>query len=360
MKNYLSIKFKAFLLRFFTKKRTPNFNILKTKKILFLRYDRIGDMIITTPVFRELKLNRPKIQLDVLASKENIDVIKYNPYISKIYTNNKHNFFKDLITLFLLRKENYDLCIEFDHSVIPHIILRLLIIRPKKIISVKKDGRYSVPGRELKIYDYYTDRENNQHFKDIWLKTLKPIGVESKNSKYDIFLSDYSKNLAKKFLKDSLPYFKIFFNLEGAVKGKKIPFDDFVDISKKIITNFSNVKIFVISSPKNYYSTKLNVDNISNKNIIMSFKTESILEASALLSHADIIVSPDTSIVHIASAYNIPVVSIHEDNEDSFRLFSPTSDIRHTLFSKYSNSLLGYDKSKLIEFLIELIKTLKK
>ena len=45
-----------------------------------------------------------------------------------------------------LRKKKFDVCVEFDHSVIPHAILRLNIINPKIVISVSKEGRYGVKG----------------------------------------------------------------------------------------------------------------------------------------------------------------------------------------------------------------------
>ena len=47
---------KAYLLRKLTKKHSVDFDIQDMLKVFyFLRYDRIGDMIITTSVFRELK-----------------------------------------------------------------------------------------------------------------------------------------------------------------------------------------------------------------------------------------------------------------------------------------------------------------
>ena len=129
-------KIKAYLLRLLTKKKNLPFNLKKSKKVLILKYDRIGDMVVTTPIFRELKNAYPNIRISVLASEENKDVIRYNPYIDKIYTNYKNSILKDLPTLLKLRKKSFDVCIELEHSVIPHAIFRLKIINPKKIIVV--------------------------------------------------------------------------------------------------------------------------------------------------------------------------------------------------------------------------------
>ena len=120
---------KAILLKTLAKKKNVEFNIKDSKKVLMLRYDRIGDMIIATPVFRELKREYPDIEISVLASKSNFIVLKNNPYVDKVYVNNKNNFFLDLPTLLNLRKKRIDVCFEFDHSIVRHAILRLIIIK---------------------------------------------------------------------------------------------------------------------------------------------------------------------------------------------------------------------------------------
>ena len=51
----ISTNIKASILRLITRKKRVDFEVKNAKKILFFRYDRIGDMIISTPVFREFK-----------------------------------------------------------------------------------------------------------------------------------------------------------------------------------------------------------------------------------------------------------------------------------------------------------------
>ena len=68
-------RIKAYLLKLLTKKKSKDLDLKNIKTILFFRYDRIGDMIISTPVFRELKLANPNISISVLASKSNQEVL---------------------------------------------------------------------------------------------------------------------------------------------------------------------------------------------------------------------------------------------------------------------------------------------
>ena len=47
-------------------------DIAKVRKVLILRNDKIGDMIVTSALLRELKKNYPHWQIDVAASRRSI------------------------------------------------------------------------------------------------------------------------------------------------------------------------------------------------------------------------------------------------------------------------------------------------
>ena len=90
--------------------------------------------------------------------------------------------------------------------------------------------------------------------------------------------------------------------------------------------------------------------------VFSSYKTESIIDVAALIQNLQLIITPDTSIVHIASAFDIPIVSIHEKNNDSFRLFAPKSKYSKTVFSEFSDRLDGYNVDIIIKESINLLK----
>jgi ADP-heptose:LPS heptosyltransferase len=352
-------KKKAYLLELITRKRASNFDVKNVKKILFLRYDRIGDMVITTPVFRELKFFFPEIRISVLASKTNQSVLLNNPYIDDIYINHKNNFFRDFLTLFKLRKKKFDVCIEFDHSVVPHAIIRLKIVNPKIIISVEKEGRYGVKGDDLKLYDIYTKKNNNLHFRDIWLETLSPFGIKPKSNHYDLFYTKSQSQIANNFVNKFYNNFLIGVNLEGAVKGKQIKFEDFEKICRSLYNSDRNIRIIVLSAPDKYQIVKEMVLKMELDYVVKSYKTNTILDLAALIDKLDLIITPDTSVAHVASTYNKPIVTIHENNHHSYKLFAPTSKLSRTVFSKSKNSLNGFSLNELIAYCFEIIKLIK-
>ena len=250
------INLKAYLLKLLTKKNFFLFDIKDSKSVLILRYDRIGDMIVSTPIFRELKIAYPNISISVLASKENKDVIKNNPYIDKVYINYKNNIFNDLPVLLKLRK---------------FFALSL--------------------GNSIKI------------------------GV----------------------------------NIEGSFPEKSIQKEELEKICVGLHNNFNNIKIVILTSPDKLLEKRQLISELGLDFVIPSYNTKTIIDAAALIEQLDLIITPDTSIVHIAASFDKPVVSIHENNKDSFRLWSPTSTLSKTVFASSSYGLVNYSVDDIIE-----------
>jgi ADP-heptose:LPS heptosyltransferase len=353
------INLKAYLLKFLTKKNFFLFDIKDSKSVLILKYDRIGDMVLSTPIFRELKLAYPNISISVLASKENRDVIKYNPYVDKIYTNYKNQIFNDLPTLLKLRKKNFDVCIELDHSVIPHAIFRLKILNPKKTISIHKDGRYGVKGVDLKIYDYFTKKDTKSHFGKIWLETLIFFGISPSSYSYDLFLGNIEKEKAKIFAISLGKKIKIGINMEGSFPEKSIQKEELEKICVGLHNNFNNIKIVILTSPDKLLEKRQLISELGLDFVIPSYNTKTIIDAAALIEQLDLIITPDTSIVHIAASFDKPVVSIHENNKDSFRLWSPTSTLSKTVFASSSYGLVNYSVDDIIESASDFLKIIE-
>jgi len=74
----------------------------------------------------------------------------------------------------------------------------------------------------------------------------------------------------------------------------------------------------------------------------------------------NLVITPDTSVVHIASAFDIPIISIHENNLKSFQLFKPQSSISRTVFSEEPDSLNGFKINEVLKFFKEIMNILGK
>ena len=82
-------------------------------KICIARVDRMGDMILTLPIIKGLKLLDKSFIIHVIASEKNYKIVKHFNYIDKIFLlkNSNKNFFSILNKI---RKENYDYFYNFS------------------------------------------------------------------------------------------------------------------------------------------------------------------------------------------------------------------------------------------------------
>ena len=90
------------------------------KKILVIRLNEIGDLVLTTPVFKNLKVAFPKAQLHVLTKPKIDQILNGNKNIDKILNLNpkwlsrggKASWGEAVIFARTLRRERYDLVVE--------------------------------------------------------------------------------------------------------------------------------------------------------------------------------------------------------------------------------------------------------
>jgi hypothetical protein len=95
-------------------------------RVLYLRYDRIGDMIMATPLIRAIASSHPTIQLDVLASPTNAVVLAGNPYVGNVWTLDRKRFASFLRIAPTLRRQRYDAVI--DGMVLQPSVTMLLLM----------------------------------------------------------------------------------------------------------------------------------------------------------------------------------------------------------------------------------------
>ena len=87
---YLIIK--VIQIIFSTKKEQYNeFNKSKINKILIIRLDEIGDVVMTTPFIRELRRNFPKANITLIVKSQTFNLIELCPYVDEILTFNRYS-----------------------------------------------------------------------------------------------------------------------------------------------------------------------------------------------------------------------------------------------------------------------------
>src|SRR3954469_16630165 len=109
-------------------------------KLLFLRHDRLGDMIVSTHVMRVIAESHPGMTLDVLASPANAAGIEGAPYVRKVIRFDRRDPGNYLKTAAALRAERYDVVIDCMVTA-PSVTTLLLMLASNAPYRVGISGR---------------------------------------------------------------------------------------------------------------------------------------------------------------------------------------------------------------------------
>ena len=266
------------------------------KSILFLRYDgKIGDMIVNSLMFREIKKVYSDIRIGVVARGAAIDIIKNNPNVDKIYEYHKNRKkIKDLALK--IKEEKYDLLIDFSEML--RVNQMMLINLCGARINVGIDKEY------WKLFDVSLNiRDINKHISELYIKILKFLGINNINSSYDVFPSDY---LLKDLDLENKKY--CVFNPYAASKHRSFSNENIKKISKIILENNYDTLILIGNEDKIKELKKI---DINKENKVKITETKGMSEVAELVKGADLIITPDTSIVHLAKAFDKKMICIY-------------------------------------------------
>src|SRR5262249_59489588 len=81
-------------------------------RVLFLRHDRAGDMVLSTGVLRAIASSHPTITLDVLASPLNAPILQGADYVGSVITFDKRSLASYPPTALRLRRARYDAVVD--------------------------------------------------------------------------------------------------------------------------------------------------------------------------------------------------------------------------------------------------------
>ncbi|MBU1201202.1 MAG: glycosyltransferase family 9 protein [Nanoarchaeota archaeon] len=294
------------ILFFWTKLKKPPKRI---NKILFIRLEHIGDMVLATPIFESFKKEHPECKIHVLCKTLSEPIIKYNPYVNKIITYDpswmiqrqedpKKTFYSLISTL---RKEKYDLVFEMHGD--PRNNLITFLTGSYTIGYSCRGGGFFLN----KIIQYNPKKRMIEQNLDLITNYCKKT-----TDKTRIFVDNNSKKEATKLMKKynlkSKQY--IIINPLSGRKEKDLTTEEV----NKFIKEYSDQKIVITGS-----KSEIEKNKVYNKytNIINVTGKTNLLVLTEIVQNAKKVIAPDTGIIHIAKAVKTPFEAVYKTTDKS-------------------------------------------
>lgn len=274
---------------------------MKQKRFLICRIDRIGDVVLSTPIPREIKKVYPESFVAVLVREYTKDIYLNNPYVDKIliYDENK----KGLKYFFKKVKEIRSYNFSHAFMLLPDEKLNYMLF----LGGIKHRIGVGHKLYQFLTFTHFVDRKKYiplRHEADYSLDMLRKIGIQTTSIEPEIHLTNEELVEAKKFREK---HSKNGVKLVGinSTSGNSSPNLSINEYRKLIIELSKRKDISVIVTDLNPPKEILNIDNVHYE-MIGSTLRGSIIKFSAL----DVLISSSTGPMHICAALKVPTISV--------------------------------------------------
>ena len=301
------------------------------RNILIVRLGKIGDIIIASSVFYQWKKLFPQNHITLVTLSKSKDVLKYNADVDKIY------FIKRRVLLIFqiikLRLMNFDLLVDLndDQSSTSLFIRRFIKAKIKvgfkfsekditdiSIIQPSKTETHIIERAKTLIESL--DRNFSQ-------SELKPI-LYLGRKELDIVKEELQKHRNNKKI--------VTINISAGASIRYWPEKKWIELINRITGDSLEWMLLILCTKKDESKKESILKQVDPRRIIGTTH-KSFQHYAAYVKNSDILISPDTSAVHIASAFDVPVVAIYPNPEWNFISWQPLSTHFVSIRSKDDN-----------------------
>ncbi|MFH0762820.1 MAG: lipopolysaccharide heptosyltransferase II [Candidatus Omnitrophota bacterium] len=278
------------------------------KRILIVRTDRIGDVLLSTPVVRALREAYPNAYIAMMVSAYTKDIADGNPWLDEAIIYDKDTRHKGWLSslkfsLALGRKK-------FELAVILHPTNRVHLVTffsgiPARIGYGRKLGFLLT--ERIK----HTKQLGRKHEAEYNLDILRHLGIQAVDKSLFMPVKPAAEEWVKQVLGENgiSDDDKILAVHPGASCPSKVwPNERFAEAADRLAEEYK-FKVLVIAGPKDIAQAQAVIKKMRTPALNLAGRT-SVSQLAAVLKKCRLFISNDSGPVHIASAVGTPVISI--------------------------------------------------
>ncbi|MFH1336114.1 MAG: glycosyltransferase family 9 protein [Candidatus Zixiibacteriota bacterium] len=279
------------------------------ERFLVVRTDRIGDLVLSTPVPEAIKSHYPESHITMMVSPYAVDVIRGNPNIDEVIVDDTGNQNKGIKGFFVLLKEIRRR--KFDIAILLKPTLRLAVL----LFLAGVKHRIGTGFRFYQILFnqkvYMHRKVNLKHEVEYNLEMLRPLGIISQRIMPQIYVAPQEKE----FVRNIFDEFKI--TPEDTVvaihpgsgnSSLNLPAKRFAEVADALVEKM-NAKIVFTGSDKERQLIDFIKSKMRYPSIDLTGRT-TIPQLVAVLQNCDVLISNSTGPMHLAAVSGTPTVAI--------------------------------------------------
>ena len=283
----------------------------RPRRVLYLRYNRIGDMIMATGIIRAIATSHASLSVDVVASPANASVLDGNPHVRVVLPFARQEPRELPALLRAIRRAGYDAVVD-GMATAPKPASALLMLASRSPYRVGLAGRgtsrvYTVPAGPT---------DPTAHHIEQMAALAAPFGVDpaSADLRPELLLSSGERERAERewarvaagrsTAVSGASGRRLLVNVSAGKPWRRWPDERFAAALQHLRARDPALAIAVVGSPDEAES----VARVASAGGAVAVRTRRVRDAMALVATADLVFTPDTSISHAASALGTPAV----------------------------------------------------
>lgn len=307
-------------------------------KVLVIRFSSIGDIVLTTPVIRCLKQQKEAIELHYLTKSVFKPILENNPYIDKVHTMDEG--LSAIIEE--LKQEKYDYIIDLHRNI--------RTLRVKRALNVMSYSFNKLNVRKWLLVNLKINMMPDKSIVDRYFETVRSLGIVNDTKGLDYFIPEDVKVTHQDVPMSHWAGY-VGCVIGGSYNTKKFPVSKWKELLAMV-----PYPVVLMGGPEDRDEGRqiAELDPIRIYNACGKF---SLNESAELVRFARVIVSNDTGLMHIATAFKKPIISLWGNTSPLFGMYpyygynnlknrvAPQSHIEeNTNLSCHPCSKLGYNK----------------
>ncbi len=300
------------------------------KKILIIRFSSIGDIVLTTPVIRCLKIQKPEMEIHFLTKKSFKGIVENNPYLTKVHCIEKD--VKEIVKE--LKKENFDFVVDLHNNI--------RSMQTKTALGKPSASFRKLNFKKWMLVNFKINKMPAMHIVDRYLQTVAQLGIVNDNKGIDFFIPEKDE-VALSSIPVSHQNGYLGFVIGARHYTKQLPISKIISICKKL-----NQPIILLGG-KEDITNALEIEKAVGTSIYNACGKYNLNQSASLVKQATKIISHDTGLMHIAAAFKKEIISIWGNTVPAFGFtpYFPASSSRMVEVKNLSCrpcSKIGYEK----------------
>ena len=282
--------------------------IRKPKRVLIVRLDRLGDVLLSTPVIKAVREVVPDGYIAFMVRRYAKEILEGNPDLDEVIVYDKEgrekNLPRNLKFIASLRRKKFDIALILHPTTRTHLIVSAAGI-PDRVGYNKKMGFLLTK----RIAD--TKHYGLKHETDYVLDILRHTGLEPKDKTLYMPVNIRSERRMEDILKEngmSGGSVCVAINPGASCASKRWKAEKFAEVGNALIEKYG-VKVVVLSGEADKELGDKVSALLNEKCLNLSGKT-SVADIASVLRRVKLFISNDSGPVHISCAVGTPVVAI--------------------------------------------------